>query len=66
MRKVSALDCTLCCEGGNSDLPDCIFNGLNRCFLRLFSADCAFFSPILCVELFFFCHESPDIWIRRV
>ena len=53
MRKVSALDCTLCCEGGNSGLPDCIFNGLNRCFLRLFSADCAFF-PILYVSSYFF------------
>ena len=55
MRQVSALDCTLCCEGGNSDLPDCIFNGLNRCFLRLFLADCAFFffPPILCVKLVF-------------
>ena len=52
MRKVSALDCTLCCEGGNSDIPDCIFNGLIRCFLRLFSADCAFF-PILCVQVIF-------------
>ena len=53
MRKVSALDCTLCCEGGNSDLPDCIFNGLNRCFLRLFSANCAFvFSNFMCQVIF--------------
>ena len=34
-------------------------------FWDYFQPIAGFFFPILCVKLFF-CHESPDIWIRRV
>ena len=35
-------------------------------FWDYFQPIARFFSNFICVKLFFFCHESPDIWIRRV